>query len=231
MAAAYIGSVMTTGTTHSATIDTTACDLIVLCLGEYSTDISTITDTQSNTWVNDVGTYDAVSGLNHTVRIYYCINPSKNASHSFWTTGGSNQVIAALVFSGSDTGQTQWDVRNGMSALNQTTFSPGSMTPGAANEILVCVGSASFAGGITFSIGAPYTQVQTRADGGGFVGFTASYSLTASGATNPTITASAQCGDVAASQAAFKVAGGGGATFYPRPGLNIRQAVNRAGTY
>jgi hypothetical protein len=177
------------GGTTSA-INTIGATLIVAVVSYYTGAAAggpTLSDSQSNTWT----ALTTRSGNTMATRLYYVVNPTTNASHTF-TLSGANfySSLAILAFSGSDTA-SPFDVESGgVSSGSVATFQPGSLTPSQADSVFVagdCVGS----GGGTLTIDLSFTITnQVAWSGGIYVGFAGAYLVQSGGPTarNPTWT-------------------------------------------
>ena len=201
-------SAATTTPATTGAIDTTGASLLVVL---SSTDLSVpsvITDSKSNTWVNRTVYSDAGSTVG--LKVSYVVNPTVGTSHTFTNTG-YNPSIAVLVFSGAAT-STPYDVENGQNMGTGTTGTPGSVTPGTDNEVVVTGMATTSADGGFVSIGSSFTMTDdvdpTFATGYPLI---AAYKIqTTAGAENPLWTWTSSAG-AAGCQATFKAAVAGGA--------------------
>lgn len=128
------GSSSGPGTTSA--IDTTGADLIVIATSWYGStanyNSNTLSDSEGNTWtlINEI---EAVAGC----ALWYCYNPSTNASHTFSLSSAASTFssIGVLAFSGA--AASPLDQANENSAASSATVQPGSVTPTEDNELVV----------------------------------------------------------------------------------------------
>lgn len=186
------------GTTTPA-IDTTGATLLVC---STSTDSSPApTDNMGNTWVLAVKSGNGGS-FNNSNAIYYVENPTTSASHTF-TPQGSLPGFAVAAFSGTLTS----------SSLDQTnstasSTSPGSITPGVDNELIITGEGGSASGTVTIDLGFTILE-QYNGAGGATYGAGIAYLIqTTATAVNPTWTWTV-FGGVCCTIASFKAAAGG----------------------
>lgn len=195
----------------SGAIDTTGATLLVAAV-TYWVEPSR-SDSKGNTWVAVTA---SEYGYDPKVRFYYVKNPTVGSGHTFTLGGsGSYSLLGFAAFSGTDT-SANVDQQNGA-----TGTQPGSITPTADNELIVCM-IGSYAASRTIDSG--FTEICDLAGGGGpGYGMCLAYKVqTTATAVNPTWSE-----NNATAIASFK-AGGGGAAFIARPNLRQIQAVNRA---
>jgi len=111
----------------TSAIDTRGASAIFVLAAVDSSSSEVITDSQSNTWTART---DFNNGANH-VRLFYCLSPSTNASHTFTVTQtGAKPSICVAAFSGILTASA-FDVEN--SGGNNT----GNVTPTALFDLIV----------------------------------------------------------------------------------------------
>jgi hypothetical protein len=124
----------------SAAINTTGATLIVIATSDYGingcTYPDTITDSKSNTWTC-AGTYSSDASVDHAT-IWYSIPTSVGSGHTF-TVSGSLDSFAVAAFAGTAISSVV-DAVTGAGG-SSSTLQPGSLTPGADNELLIAVGA------------------------------------------------------------------------------------------
>jgi len=124
-------SVTTTG------INTVGADLIVVQLSDLPLggDFCTLTDSQSNTWTA-LTAYTQATAANSRCRLYYKLVPATSASHTFNATSVNAHypTLSILAFKG----VASYDQQVGAALLSVLSLQPGSLTPSAANALLVC---------------------------------------------------------------------------------------------
>jgi hypothetical protein len=158
-------------------LDTTGSDIIfVLEAYSDSSGAGTLTDSKGNTWSQL--TKQGTGGSGATV-LWYAKNAIVGTGHRFTITGNNTySAIAVAAFSGSDL-TSPFDVQSGHSLSNSPTDQPGSVTPGAANALVITgleftsapvsvdsgvtiLDQAPMAGGLFFGVALGYT-IQTVA--------------------------------------------------------------------
>ncbi len=106
-------------------IDTTGADLIVFLIGGQFAFYDGV-DSEGNTWTRLEQT-----GGGNIMSIYYCVNPTTSAAHTFWaaTPSAPYNAIVVAAFSG----VSAFDKATGaFSAASTTTIQPGAQTPASA---------------------------------------------------------------------------------------------------
>lgn len=141
-------------------VDTTGKDLIVLSFNWYAgassgfTGAPTVSDSAGNTWTalteRSVGSGDLI----YKERIYYCVNPTTSATHTF-TASGVNGYWSAGYVAATGAHATPLDQQAGSGATTGTTLQPGSITP-TANGCLLISG-CDFSSGTTGAINSGFT--------------------------------------------------------------------------
>lgn len=136
LSSAVAGADSGLSTATTAAINTTGASLIVLVVTGYNTSGVTPTDSAGNTW----------TGLTHYAnaslrgcRIWYCVNPTTSASHTFTASQSyGGPAIVARAFSGTET-VSPLDVSNGASheGVDITSWQPGSVTPSQDDSLLI----------------------------------------------------------------------------------------------
>lgn len=212
------------GITTSA-IDTTGATLLVVGLAESNASADAITDSKSNTWTQ-LTSKSAFGSQRATLS--YAANPSVGTGHTFSVAGTSIfPTIMAVALSGTAT-VSPFDVAGAGGGTSGTSVAPGTLTPGANNEIVVAFLEYDVSDTPTVSGG--FTILSTHIGGtfGAQAAQLAYLIQTTATAANPTFswTASSQCNAVSA---AFKPGSVAVAPF--PPATVIRQAVNRSAFY
>lgn len=109
-------------------IDTTGATLFVVA-GAFVNGLEpTLTDSEANTWTG----LTIYLGGSLAVRLYYVLNPLTDPAQTFSYAGTTSSLaVAAFDLVGS------YDQESGAGSASSTTQQPGSLTPGAANSLLV----------------------------------------------------------------------------------------------
>lgn len=120
----------------AAGINTTGASIIVISLCYYFARVSgpTVTDSNGNT-------YTALTEYNNSTasaqRLYYCASPVVGSGHTF-TVSGSGIFCSFYVSAFSGTAASPFDVENGAGTSSfSSSLQPGSVTPSAANSLIV----------------------------------------------------------------------------------------------
>lgn len=184
--------------------NTTGCKLIVLGTGTYEGNAivpRTISDNKGNTYTALIEYGPAGAGRNY-VQLYYCINPTVGAGHTFSNAStGNRPTICMLAYS--YTGTTpSLDTATGLGAGNWTTIQPGSITPAGNNEVFVTSANKYVFTG-TLTINSSFTIQDSAASSRDFL-YIADIIQTTGGALNPTWTDSAGGQDGGAAMGAWK---------------------------
>lgn len=184
-------------------VDTTGVDLLVLC-GNADNATYTISDSKGNSWSTSPS---SSSQFSITTAIFYVIAPTVGTGHTFTLTGtNGNYAVGVLGWSGMDQ-SSPLDQSSAGSAGFASTLQPGSITPGQANEVLVCTvveGSTD-----TFSIDSSFTIAdQIPQSNGAHHGMAVAYQIQTTATTrNPTWT-TASANMFGSSLASFKASSG-----------------------
>lgn len=138
MAFALIANAAAAGGTNATTtssINTTGANLIVIAVASYAVaSVPVITDSNSNTWTNIINTASAANGR---ASLFYCLNPTVGAGHTFTATRtGGYQNLAVVAFSGAKATSVT-DQSNGATTGAATALATGSITPSEDNELIV----------------------------------------------------------------------------------------------
>lgn len=168
------------------------------------------TDNQGNAYTLFSGT--TFTGTQPTTAIYYCQSPTTNSSHTFTCNGTlAYPGIDIAAFSGSTASPA--DQSNGSGkTTNGTTFQPGTITPGFANELVVGFCCPETSGAVSIDGGFTITDQNSFTAGTMFGAALAYLIQTTAAAANPTWTVSSATADWAGAIASFKAAAGGGST-------------------
>ncbi len=129
---AVTGSVDATGAT-TVPFDTTGADLIVLNVGRYTGISATVTvsDAYSNTWV---AATDRINANTIADQMYYCLNPTVGAGHTFTAVGGDLIFPVLCVEAWTGAGVTPFSGQNGATSVGASTIQTGTLA-GATNAI------------------------------------------------------------------------------------------------
>jgi hypothetical protein len=145
--------------TVDVTIDTTGGTLLLAAQGDYGRDTSIVYDSYGNTWTPLIQQGGASVVC---TRLFYCKNPTVGAGHhiTFGEPGGF-PVVWFAAFSGANI-TAPFDQQNG--AVLSTT--PGSILPTKTNELVVSAVGLYLAAGLTWSVDASMTIIDS--DNGAF---------------------------------------------------------------
>jgi hypothetical protein len=180
-ASKVVGSGVNSATTTA--FSTLTAKIIVIVTNHRLTISPTISDSKSNTW-----TLVRSQTNSSAVDIYYCVNPTTDANHTFTVDGGSGSSHDFNnIFVGAWTGSSTitLDQQNG----NQTAGTSGtanSITPTVNNELVIAALTCFI--GTSITINSSYNVVDvTRSFGSGNYGSGMAYIIqTTAAATNPT---------------------------------------------
>jgi hypothetical protein len=149
---------ISTSPTTSA-IDTTGARFIVASVSINGTG-SALSDSKGNTWTALTERVPS-PGYPHN-RLFYCINPTVGAGHTFTGSGGAEQSVAVIAF---DDVVASFNAETGNSvASSPNTYQPGSQTPPANNALFICSLGHAFA---TVSINSSFAITDQVINGGG----------------------------------------------------------------
>lgn len=235
MAIALVTSVSaasaTTAGVTTGGVDTTGATGLIAMAGT-AINQGTVTDSKSNTW-NGLTTH-VNNGGNVYGQLFWCIPTSVGSAHTFSLGGlASYAALCVLAFNSTDIVTLYDGHENGVDNTGAATIQPGSITPGDVTNDVSVVG-VCYLDAVSCSSVAGYTLQENQASDGTVthVGSAIAYLVGTGGATNPVITPSGGGGPRAsACIASFKFSGGGAAVIIPPRGLNLRQAVKRAGFF
>lgn len=145
-----LGSVIAPSLSTSTPIDTRGTTLLVAVFFRYSAGTPTFTDNQNNTWIQiaQVGGTGSVGS-----QVFYCVNPTTAASHTF-TLGGVNfSTFQVLAFAGPAT-ITMNNSVNVAVATGVMTVQLPSLTPADPNTLLI---TATGTGGTMGAVDSNFT--------------------------------------------------------------------------
>jgi hypothetical protein len=147
------------GATTSA-IDTTGAKLLVIALAYNNGITPTISDSAGNTWTALTATSN---GSTRSTRLYYCINPTVSATHTF--TFGPASVLGSVVVSAwSASGNVAFDREVGGHANGSGVTVAGAsvgVTPANNNSLLVNAFGFG-ASAVTASAGSGWTLIDAQ---------------------------------------------------------------------
>jgi hypothetical protein len=214
----------TSNNVTTASINTSGSTILFVIVADWVGAATTVTDSKTNTWNPRVN-----QAANDTqVQLYYAINPTVGSGHTFTgTSTGGFPALAVLAFSGGDT-SAPFDVQSaGGAGGSVTSVAAGSLTPSAANDVLIA-GSAMGTAGVTVSsVDAGFTLLDNLAATANAYGVASAYQIqTTATARNPTFTLSGST-NAAAVLNAFKEAVGA-ATKAPPPRRQRWRVMRRA---
>lgn len=196
----------------STSLNTTGATLLVVGLAETDGGTGTISDSKANTW-HQLTVNNEVSANQST--IWYAFDKSGSAlvvgsGHTVTVTAtGDFPGLTVIALSGTDT-TAPFDLQSGHAIGGAaTSVQPGSLTPSAANCIVITVYSTDDTTGTAINSG--FTKADTLATGSfGETGTALGYIIqTTATAVNPTWSETNASG-LTASMASFKAAAGGG---------------------
>lgn len=170
----------------------------------YNAGTPVLSDSSSNTWtfVHNESFFGTANS-----DTYYAKNATTTSSMTF-TLSTNPGAITVICFSGVDT-TAPFDTSNAGNTTGSATIQPGSVTPAAANSVVV---TFSYFESGTVSINAPFT-LTTQSVGFGSAG---AYEIqTTATARNPTWTDSVSQTRINAQIMVFQVSAGGGTTCTP----------------
>lgn len=210
----------------SGAFNTTGANLIVLGLCAADVAIGTISDSKGNTWAPLTKYVDAFT--DRWFQFFYCEAPTVGSGHTFSVSGtGTHPSITMSAWSGGTT--SSFDVESGAANGFATSVQPGSVTPSAANELIITGFQTDDS--VTPSVDSGFTITDAPIQTGfGWSGQTMAYLIeTTATAKNPTWSTPNNTRNIAAI-AAFKAAAAG-APFLARPMPPLYQAVKRVSYY
>lgn len=185
----------------SSPIDTTGANVILFLIVQDFANSFSPSDNQGNSYSASVGR--AEPGLNAKFGIFYLLNPTTSASHTFTITGGglsAGIVIALRTAISADATTT------GNGTASGTTVQAGSVTPGGSPAMVVSGMCYSGAVGATDSIDLGFTSYDNPLVGSVHYGCALGYKFQAAAAAiNPTWTCSSTA-DLAAVNMTFVMA-------------------------
>lgn len=171
-------------------VNTTTADLIVICVA-YIRGFGTYNpiDSNSNTWT----ALTQPAGTLLQGQMYYCRNPTVGAGHTFSLGDNSTAISPSIcIIAAAGSVASPLDQQNNNNALfGGSSIQTGSVTPGAANELLVSgVAWYTNAGG-NGSVDSGFTLTNTITQASNACGCAMGYLIQgAASAVNPTWTTS-----------------------------------------
>lgn len=220
---------------HSGTINAVGADLYLVPIAFYGSDppASVLTDVSGNTYTL-LTPIAAIGDGNCKIAWFYKVAPATSAVEA-WTitpSGGGPEPqfvgMVVLCFSGCAAVPTITHTESGA-----TTSTPSAGSLGAAGNLVVTAVADYTALVSSIDSGFDFAGLSSDYTGSNNIGIAAAWqnlSGGVAGAVNPTWTLTGSPSAVVVQALSITGTGGVG-TFIARPGLNIRQAVNRAGTY
>ena len=166
----------------SAAVDTTGANLIVGIVSGYAV-TPNLSDIKGNTYTSIA----SVTSGSVISRLVACYSPTVGSGHTFSAVAGSNYItLAVAAFSGA--AASPLDVSNSAIAASASTIQPGSITPTAANELVIC-GAGTDGGSAFSSINGGFTITDSQPNAGAEEGAALAYLIqTSATAANPTWT-------------------------------------------
>lgn len=187
------------GTVTTSATDSTGATTIYACVGSFSAlPSSTTFDSKGNTYVLDVQNN---TGSGYYVGIYHCFAPVVGTGHTWTITQGIFPNICIAGFSGGS-GTHSFDQSNSANAGNVTSLATGSITPTAANELIITMVNREDTATATVDGGFTKTDEVTNSGGNERTALAFLIQTTAT-ASNPTWSGSA-AGDTSVAQASYK---------------------------
>lgn len=200
----------------SSNFDSTGADTLFLTVA-HETGAVTPTDSNSNTWTL-IETKD--NGFGRFNSLYRSATPATVGSGHNVTAALTNGVIGVAItgFTGGATSSID-DAENSNGGIFSATIQPGSLTPGAANALIITGVSCSDTSTDPSVINSGFTIAAHNASDAGALGMGVGIAYLLPGSTsavNPTWTLTQSCTHQIATIASFHPAagGGGGGTTY-----------------
>jgi hypothetical protein len=208
-------------------VNTTGANFFVVGVAAYQTDpdLAHFSDNKSNTWFR----LPRSSSNDLQSAIFYAYNATGGAGHTITIASGIQfPAVELLAFNAGTFGGDPFDVTKVTAFHTGTTNQAGSFTPNFNNELVVAFAATLASEGGT-SCSSPFNSlVDSILFLAPSVGAYDAYEIqTTATNRNPTWT----FGNSIPSDAHMISFVPGAAAFNARPGLNVKQAVNRSGTY
>lgn len=207
------------GTATTAAMNCSGANFIAAAVVSYinASTSATMSDSSLNTWSLKTTSFNQGNGTSSSIAIWYVENPTVSASQTVSAIGntaggGGYAIVGAACFSGLAS-SSSLDQQTGLGQTGGGTIQPGSITPGAAGELILSATGVTTtgSGSITISGGTPSMTLLDSALGDGSNGQGAGFAYaiqTTASATNPTWTFSVSGqGNPSADIASFKPAG------------------------
>lgn len=189
-------TVQTTGNLNGATtpsVNTTGATLLVVSLAWYSgsggftSGVPTLTDSKGNSWTQRTTTKSSPD-TNQSSCLFDSQSPTVGTGHTF-TVAGTASYPSISVVAASGPAQVLAENKNSASSNSATSIQPGSVTPTAANGLVITGFNGS--GATTASIDSGFTAVYNATSVGASIAGGIAYLIqTAATAVNPTWTTS-----------------------------------------
>jgi len=123
-----------TNTAVTASIDTTGAALLVAFVAHDKGSAVAPTDSKSNTWTAGTA-YETAGSMR--VQMYYVIAPTVGSGHTFTLASTGNLPGIGVVAYSVGNAPAVYDQVNGAPSNSALTLATGSITPGAANAVLL----------------------------------------------------------------------------------------------
>lgn len=197
-------------TATTAGIDTTGANLLVASIAFIDFGGSNVvTDSNGNTWT--ALTEFGGSGASRAEKMFYCVNPTVGAGHTF-TGSAPFPSVCVAAFSGADS--TPFDQESGAVGSVQ----PGSITPAGDNELFVTGIACTDAG--TQTIDQGFSVTDSVGNGANNIGCALAYLIQTTGAAQNPSWNPGSSGRTA--MATFKASAGGGGGFVDNTSTILR---------
>lgn len=198
----------------SSSLNTTGASLIALVVSSSTGGDYTVSDSKSNTWSPLTAQNE---GVQVGCRMYYAVNPTVGASHTFTVTKNSGAnlwpSVAVIALSGAHT-TAPFDAENGAVVSLSGSLATGSVSPSENNEIVIS--GMAFSTNTSATVDSPMTMLHVAPSTANW-GTGLAYEIqTAATARNTTFNAGGTS-RIAAVTACFKAAAAGGFVPFPRP--------------
>jgi hypothetical protein len=193
----------------SASFNSTGADLLVAVYAGYSSAVAPSNDSKGNTWTRALNFYDTVTP--NYASIWYVVAPTVGSGHTLAVVGGTSYYAGWCVACFSGALQSSPLDANTVTNIagSGTTIQPGSVTPSANNELVICGIGARFSATAPSISGNGFTITDSMGNNGTYNWATAlAYVIqTSAAAVNPTWTLSSAAST--AGIVSFKAAAGG----------------------
>lgn len=182
------------------TIDTTGANFLIAVVqytpGSFAANIS---DSYSNTWIPLTAAANSSNGC----QVYYVANATVGVGHNFGTTT-SFSAFAVAAFSGVNTAPLDQQAGSANASGTTTTIQAGSVTPGAANELVIAALTVRNQSGNSTTVDSGFTETASSPGVQTFALASLAYLIqTTATAENPTWTTATATFGTAATNATF----------------------------